>query len=737
MGKIHITDWSRDICGEWQAKEKERHEREDEQYHFAAKHYEEENPNHISDEEFLNMIPYKIVHLTNNKLYYAVSFAAILQNMQGQVNPFDTFFLLIDNTWDANKRFGFFPFFKRLAKAKDFDEVGEVLRNKLDYIKDYEFGFYVAPMERHLEVIYMDKDSFKMPNLTGDAPQYEDGVDYKKILPKMVTPSRGDNFTDKTIEEQIKLGVVPELSTDFVGRTIPAISEEAERLIAERNARRATKVHRTVSDSAVDTVDGTTKDTDTTNNVGDDTSTTINTVRDTLGDTVRDTNKDTDTSTTTNTQPVSTTSNVAGDTSTTTNTVRDAVDDTIKDTDTVNNTDMLTVDGSTVDTSPNHTNASDNVSVNTEHTSTDHTITNTDTGTDHTSPVTDKVDTTDRTSTNVDTGTGRTSSVPDTDVGHADNTVVDTNTVNDTSTSQDHTSTKQDITSPEQVPKLVLPGIKMESLYIDDQFTLNPKYKLLNITLSNAILEARKNGLVFSEQDLISLNKTFTKTILTGILDDPEEGPPKTPKTDFYQSILSYYKNNKTDCTVQGLQQLETFKNAKSPPLDTSKFDSSMPKRAGCVKMVQPTQMASPTIQGSCTEQYRKDMDEAFKKMLGDCEFYCAFLNPQLNSMLQQLLEDYIKAVSQNPSLSDPNSVDSMRQRCASNYMNNVNRCPDICKSHFMADDTQSQMQFNAISTVNAMLTLLKRVENGESPMDMCNSFMITGTQFADFLLQH
>lgn len=98
MGKIHITDWSRDICGEWQAKEKERHEREDEQYHFAAKHYEEENPNHISDEEFLNMIPYKIVHLTNNKLYYAVSFAAILQNMQGQVNPFDTFFLLIDNT---------------------------------------------------------------------------------------------------------------------------------------------------------------------------------------------------------------------------------------------------------------------------------------------------------------------------------------------------------------------------------------------------------------------------------------------------------------------------------------------------------------------------------------------------------------------------------------------------------------------------------------------------------------
>ena len=162
-----------------------------------------------------------------------------------------------------------------------------------------------------------------------------------------------------------------------------------------------------------------------------------------------------------------------------------------------------------------------------------------------------------------------------------------------------------------------------------------------------------------------------------------------------------------------------------------------MPKRAGCVKMVQPTQMASPTIQGSCTEQYKKDMDEAYRKMLGDCEFYCAFLNPQLNSMLQQLLEDYIKAVSQNPSLSDPNSVDSMRQRCASNYMNNVNRCPDICRSQFMAGDTQSQMQFNAISTVNAMLALLKRVENGESPMDMCNSFMITGTQFADFLLQH
>ena len=54
-----------------------------------------------------------------------------------------------------------------------------------------------------------------------------------------------------------------------------------------------------------------------------------------------------------------------------------------------------------------------------------------------------------------------------------------------------------------------------------------------------------------------------------------------------------------------------------------------------------------------------------------------------------------------------------------------------------MAGDTQSQMQFSAISTVNAMLILLKRVENGESPMDMCNSFMITGTQFADFLLQH
>lgn len=699
MGKIHITDWSRDICGEWQAKEKQRHEREDEQYHFAAKHYEEENPNHISDEEFLNMIPYKIVHLTNNKLYYAVSFAAILQNMQGQVNPFDTFFLLIDNTWDARKRFGFFPFFKRLAKAKDFDEVGEVLRNKLDYIKDYEFGFYVAPMERHLEVIYMDKDSFKMPNLTGDVPQYEDGVDYKKILPKMVTPSRGDNFTDKTIEEQIKLGVVPELSTDFVGRTIPAISEEAERLIAERNARRATKVHRTVSDSAVDTVDGTTKDTDTTNNVGDDTSTTINTVRDTLGDTVRDTIKSTDA------QSVNASSNVAGDTSTTTNTTTDTIKDTNTSTttDTVNNTETLAVNGSTVDTSPNHTNVGDNVSVNTEHTS-----------------------------TVLDTGTGRTSSVPDTDVGPADNTVVDTGT-DHTSTNTDHTSTKQDITSPEQVPKLVLPGIKMESLYIDDQFTLNPKYKLLNITLSNAILEARKNGLVFSEQDLISLNKTFTKTILTGISTDPEEGPPKTPKTDFYRSILSYYKNNKTDCTVQGLQQLETFKNTKSPPLDTSKFDSSMPKRAGCVKMVQPTQMASPTIQGSCTEQYKKDMDEAYRKMLGDCEFYCAFLNPQLNSMLQQLLEDYIKAVSQNPSLSDPNSVDSMKHRCASNYMNNVNRCPDICRSQFMTGD----VQFNAISTVNAMLTLLKRVENGESPMDMCNSFMITGTQFADFLLQH
>lgn len=689
MGKIHITDWSRDICGEYQAKEKERHEREDEQYHFAAKHYEEENPNHISDEEFLNMIPYKIVHLTNNKLYYAVSFAAILQNMQGQVNPFDTFFLLIDNTWDANKRFGFFPFFKRLAKAKDFDEVGEVLRNKLEYIKDYEFGFYVSPMERSLEVIYMDKDSFKMPNLTGDVPQHEDGVDYKKISPEMVTPSRGNNYTDKTIEEQIELGVVPELSTDFVGRTIPAISEEAERLIAERNARRATKVHRTVFDSAVDTVDDTTKDTDTTNNVGDDTSTTINTVTDTLDDTVtdtvRDTIKSTDASTTPNTQPVSTTSNIGIDTSTTTNTVNDTstttntTTDTIKDTTIVNNTGIPTVDGSTSGTSPNHTNAGDNVSVNTEHTS-----------------------------TVVDTGT---------DI---------------TSTNTDHTSTKQDITSPEQVPKLVLPGIKMESLYIDDQFTLNPKYKLLNITLNNAVLEARKNGLVFSEQDLISLNKTFSKTILSGILDDPEEGPPKTPKIDFYRSILSYYKNNKTDCTVQGLQQLETFKNTKSPPLDTSKFDSSMPKRAGCVKMVQPTQMASPTIQGSCTEQYKKDMDEAYRKMLGDCEFYCAFLNPQLNSMLQQLLEDYIKAVSQNPSMSDPNSVDSMRQRCASNYMNNVNRCPDIDRW-----GNSTQVQFNAISTVNAMLALLKRIENGESPMDMCNSFMITGTQFADFLLQH
>ena len=682
MGKIHITDWSRDICGEWQEKEKQRHEREDEQYHFAAKHYEEENPNHISDEEFLNMIPYKIVHLTNNKLYYAVSFAAILQNMQGQVNPFDTFFLLIDNTWDANKRFGFFPFFKRLAKAKDFDEVGTVLRNKLDYIKDYEFGFYVAPMERHLEVIYMDKDSFKMPNLTGDAPQHEDGVDYKKIYAKMVTPSRGNNYTDKTIEEQIELGVVPELGTDFVGRTTPAICEEAERLIAERNARRATKVHRAVSDSAVsdsvvNTVDETTKDAgaqaiNTTNNV----------VTDTLDDTTNNTVNDT---------------------------VNDTTSDTIKDTTIVNNTDMPTVDGSTVDTS-----------VNTEHTSTV-----VDTGTDRTST------NTDITSTNTD----HTSPVPDTDVGHADNTVVDTGagiTSTNVDTGTDITSTKQDITSPEQVPKLVLPGIKMESLYIDDQFTLNPKYKLLNITLSNAILEARKNGLVFSEQDLISLNKTFSKTILTGILDDPEEGPPKTPKTDFYRSILSYYKNNKTDCTVQGLQQLETFKNTKSPPIDTSKFDSSMPKRAGCVKMVQPTQMASLAIQGSCTEQYRKDMDEAYRKMLGDCEFYCAFLNPQLNSMLQQLLEDYIKVVSQNPSMSDPNSVDSMRQRCASNYTNNVNRCPDIERW-----GNSTQVQFNVISTVNAMLTLLKRVENGESPMDMCNSFMITGTQFADFLLQH
>ena len=666
MGKVHIKDYSRDVCGEWQAKEKERHAREDEQYHFAAKHYEEENPNHISDEEFLKMIPYKIVHLTNNKLYYAVSFAAILQNMQGQVNPFDTFFLLIDNTWDADKRFGFFPFFKRLAKAKDFNEVSAVLRNKLDYIKDYEFGFYVSPMERSVEVIYMDKDSFKMPNLTGDVPQHEDGVDYKKIYAKMVTPSRGNNYTDKTIEEQIELGVVPELSTDFVGRTTPAISEEAERLIAERNARRATKVQ-------------------------------PNTVNDTVDDTVDDTNKDADNQTVN-------TIDVGIDTSPTTNTV-----------DTVNDT--STVEGSTVDTSSDHTNVGSNVAVNTEHTSTV-----VDTTVDHTSPVPDTghVDNTvNDTSTNTDytsTNIDHTSPVPDTDVG-----LVDTNT--------DITSTKQDITSPEQVPKLVLPGIKMESLYIDDQYTLNPKYKLLNITLSNAVLEARKNGLVFSEQDLISLNKTFNKTILGGISTDPEEGPPKT---DFYRSILSYYKNNKTDCTVQGLQQLETFKNAKSPPLDTSKFDSSMPKRAGCVKIASPTMMTSPTIQGSCVEQYRKDMDEAFKKMLGDCEFYCAFLNPQLNSMLQQLLEDYIKAVSQNPSMSDPNSVDSMRQRCASNYMNNVNRCPDIDRW-----GNSTQVQFNAISTVNAMLALLKRVENGESPMDMCNSFMITGTQFADFLLQH
>lgn len=700
MGKIHIKDYSRDVCGEWQAKEKERHAREDEQYHFAAKHYEEENPNHISDEEFLKMIPYKIVHLTNNKLYYAVSFAAILQNMQGQVNPFDTFFLLIDNTWDADKRFGFFPFFKRLAKAKDFNEVSAILRNKLDYIKDYEFGFYVSPMERSLEVIYMDKDSFKMPNLTGDAPQHEDGVDYKKISPEMVTPSRGNNYTDKTIEEQIELGVVPELSTDFVGRTIPAICEEAERLIAERNARRATKVQRTV-----DTVDDTNDEID---DMIDDMLDADTVVTANQDNNVADTNPSTDTKSgaiidtnTTNVDTVSDHTSPSADTGT----VSDTVHDTIKGTDIQ---DVNTTNNGGNDTS---------TTINTTGTGT---VVGTSTVVDVPNIVNKDV-TTNTVDNTVDTSTSTTSN---------QSTAVDNNTDHTSPPTNTNADTVTDNTSPPQVPKLALPGIKMESLYIDDQYTLNPKYKLLNITLNNAVLEARKNGLVFSEQDLISLNKTFNKTILAGISTDPEEGPPKTPKTDFYRSILSYYKNNKTDCVVQGLQQLDTFKNAKSPPLDTSKFDASMPKRAGCVKMASPTMMTSPTIQGSCVEQYKKDMDEAFKKMLGDCEFYCAFLNPYINSMLQQLLNDLIDVVSHNPSLVESSPLSGM-QKCASNYTNNVNRCPEIDRASI------TQVQFNAISQANAMLTLLKRVENGESPMDMCNSFMIVGTQFADFLLQH
>lgn len=313
---------------------------------------------------------------------------------------------------------------------------------------------------------------------------------------------------------------------------------------------------------------------------------------------------------------------------------------------------------------------------------------------------------------------------------------------------------KQDSSSPlttsETVPKvdklkLVLVGEKLPNLYTDELYTISDVYTLRNITLNQAIIEARKDGLTFSEQDLKNLNKTFTKTIFDNILDDPTEGPPKTPKMDFYRSILSYYKNNKTDCVVQGLQQLETFKTAKSPPLDTSKFDGSMPKRAGCVKIASPdNQMQpSPTVPGSCTDQYKKDMDEAFKKMLGDCEFYCAFMNPVLNSMLQQLLSDFIKALTQNPSLAEPSSQNGtvsqsdMKQKCVSNYANDIHKCAEFDKVSSMMGGTQTQTQFNAIQQANAMSELLKRIANGESPMDMCNSFMVTGTQFADFLLQH
>ena len=598
----------------------EKYRTEDPFRYANAKKYEAENPNYIDDEQFMHMIPYKIVMLNNRRMYYAVSFAAVLQSMQGKVNAYDTLFIYINNSFDARRQYGMYPFFKKLANAKDFYEVAEVFKTGIDYMMPYSQGYVVSQMEDYLQVIYMDKDSFKMPNLTGDVPVPEHPDDHK-IMAETVTDPKNYHVLEQPYKPVGNRNVA--LNHDFVG------SDSSIEVIREPKD----------SDVAATTTDS-------------------------------------------------------------------------NDASTVENTDAH------VDQTAGASNSLDN-----------------NTLASHTTP-----DSTDDPS-------ATTTSTPEPVSKTDDSSTVTSHPTAETVPKQVDSSPPS---TPETVPKvdkpkLVLVGEKLPNLYTDELYTISDVYTLRNITLNQAIIEARKDGLTFSEQDLKNLNKTFTKTIFDNILDDPTEGPPKTPKTDFYRSILSYYKNNKTDCVVQGLQQLETFKTAKSPPLDTSKFDSSMPKRAGCVKIAPPdNQMQpSPTVPGSCTDQYKKDMDEAFKKMLGDCEFYCAFMNSAMNSMLQQLLSDFIKGVTQNPSLAEPSSQNGvasqsdMKQKCVSNYTNDIHKCAEFDKVSSMMGGAQTQTQFNAIQQTNAMSELLKRIANGESPMDMCNSFMVTGTQFADFLLQH
>lgn len=606
-----------------------------------AKKYEDENPNYIDDEQFMHMIPYKIVMLNNRRMYYAVSFAAVLQSMQGKVNAYDTLFIYINNSFDARRQYGMYPFFKKLAKAKDFYEVAEVFKTGIDYMMPYSQGYVVSQMEDYLQVIYMDKDSFKMPNLTGDVPVSEHPDDHK-IMAETVTDPKNYHVLEHPYKPVGNRNVA--LNHDFVG-----------------------------SDASIEVIREP-KDSDVV-------------------------------ATTTESNDASTVENTDAHVDQTVGASNSLDNNTLTSPTTSDNTD----DSSTMTSTMTHEAASKQD--------------------DPSPPTTETVPKQDGPSTTSSTTTSTTETVP-----------------------------KQDDSGPPTTPgtvpkvdkpKLILVGEKLPNLYTDDVYTISDVYTLRNITLKQAIIEARKDGLTFSEQDLKNLNKTFNKTIADNILDDPEGDeitpPPKTPKTDFYRSILSYYKNNKTDCVVQGLQQLETFKTTKSPPLDTSKFDSSMPKRAGCVKIApSDNQMqASPTVSGSCTDQYKKDMDEAFKKMLGDCEFYCAFMNPAMNSMLQQLLGDFIKGVAQNPSLAEPSnqngtvSQSDMKQKCVSNYTNDIHKCAEFDKVSSMMGGTQTQTQFNAIQQANAMSELLKRIANGESPMDMCNSFMVTGTQFADFLLQH
>lgn len=639
----------------------EKYRTEDPFRYANAKKYEAENPNYIDDEQFMHMIPYKIVMLNNRRMYYAVSFAAVLQSMQGKVNAYDTLFIYINNYFDAQRQYGMYPFFKKLAKAKDFYEVAEVFKTGIDYMMPYSQGYVVSQMEDYLQVIYMDKDSFKMPNLTGDMPVSEHPDDHK-IMAETVTDPKNYHVLEHPYKPVGNRNVA--LNHDFVG-----------------------------SDASIEVIREP-KDSDVT-------------------------------ATTTESNDASTVENTDAHVDQTAGTTDMSLPDNTLNANTL-------ASGNTADSSQSHTSTT---SITTTAMSSV-TVDNTSPSTTTTTTVPDSASPSSK-STVVDNSSQPTSSTT--------TAVLDNTTPPDDLRPPDNLRPSDDLRRPTSKPKLILVGEKLPNLYTDDVYTISDAYTLRNMTLKQAIIEARKDGLTFSEQDLKNLNKTFNKTIADNILDDPTEGPPKTPKTDFYRSILSYYKNNKTDCVVQGLQQLETFKTAKSPPLDTSKFDSSMPKRAGCVKIapsdnqIQP----SPTVPGSCTDQYKKDMDEAFKKMLGDCEFYCAFMNPTMYSMLQQLLGDFIKGVTQNPSLAEPlnqngaASQSDMKQKCVSNYANDIHKCAEFDKVSSMMGSAQTQTQFNAIQQANAMAELLKRIANGESPMDMCNSFMVTGTQFADFLLQH